>query len=143
MKAVALAVVLVSSLSMSTVLAQSPPAAPGTSPTPAPATPTAPSPGPAPAPAAPTQPAPPAISPAPNPSAAGPAPQSSTAQPATPTRQMTVSDLTEKDLTGANNDEAGDIERVVESNADKKQFLVISRGGFLGLFETEVLIPVE
>jgi len=36
---------------------------------------------------------------------------------------MTVSDLTEKDLTGANNDEVGDIERVVESTADKKQHL--------------------
>jgi sporulation protein YlmC with PRC-barrel domain len=56
---------------------------------------------------------------------------------------MTVADLTEKDLTGANNDEVGDIERVVEANADKKQHLVISRGGFLGLFETEVLIPLE
>jgi sporulation protein YlmC with PRC-barrel domain len=56
---------------------------------------------------------------------------------------MTVSDLTEKDLTGSNNDEVGDIARVVESNADKKQHLVISRGGFLGLFETEVMIPLE
>ena len=56
---------------------------------------------------------------------------------------MNVSELTEKDLTGANNDEVGDIERVVESNADKKQYVVISRGGFLGLFETEVLIPLE
>ena len=54
---------------------------------------------------------------------------------------MTVADLTEKDLTGSSNDEVGDIERVVESNADKKQHLVISRGGFLGLFETEVMIP--
>lgn len=56
---------------------------------------------------------------------------------------MPVSALTEKDLVGANNDEVGDIERVVESNADKKQHLVISRGGFLGLFGTEVLIPLE
>jgi sporulation protein YlmC with PRC-barrel domain len=37
----------------------------------------------------------------------------------------------------------GEIEGVVESTADKKQHLVISRGGFLGLFETEVLVPLD
>ena len=58
-------------------------------------------------------------------------------------KQMTVSALTDKDLVGARDNEVGDIERVVESNADKKQYLVISRGGFLGLFETEVLVPLE
>ena len=58
-------------------------------------------------------------------------------------RQMTVSALTDKDLVGARDNEVGDIDRVVESNADKKQYLVISRGGFLGLFETEVLVPLE
>jgi sporulation protein YlmC with PRC-barrel domain len=63
--------------------------------------------------------------------------------PAAPTRQMTVSALTDKDLEGPNANEVGDIERVVEANADKKQHLVISRGGFLGLFETEVLVPLE
>ena len=39
--------------------------------------------------------------------------------------------------------DVGEIERVVELNADKKQFLVISRGGFLVLFEMEVLEPVD
>jgi sporulation protein YlmC with PRC-barrel domain len=58
-------------------------------------------------------------------------------------KQMTVSALTDKDLVGARDNEVGDIERVVESTADKKQYLVISRGGFLGLFETEVLVPLE
>jgi sporulation protein YlmC with PRC-barrel domain len=58
-------------------------------------------------------------------------------------KQMTVSALTDKDLVGAKDNEVGDIERVVESNADKKQHLVISRGGFLGLFETEVLVPLD
>ena len=58
-------------------------------------------------------------------------------------KQMTVSDLTDKDLVGARDNEVGEIERVVESTADKKQHLVISRGGFLGLFETEVLVPLE
>src|SRR5215204_7243424 len=105
--------------------------------TPAPAT----APSPAPTPAAPpagstTAPASPSTSGA-QPSTAAPA------QPATPTKQMTVSALTDKDLVGARDNEVGDIERVVESNADKKQHLVISRGGFLGLFETEVLVPLE
>ncbi len=58
-------------------------------------------------------------------------------------KQMTVSALTDKDLVGAKDNEVGDIERVMESNADKKQYLVISRDGFLGLFETEVVIPLE
>ncbi|HEX2135201.1 MAG TPA: PRC-barrel domain-containing protein [Microvirga sp.] len=135
MKAAALAMLLAGSLNV-------PSAAFGqtstTPPTPAPAAPTAPSPDPAPTPAAPTQPPPAATSPAPATAAPG-----SAAQPATPTRQMNVSELTEKDLVGANNDEVGDIERVVESNADKKQYVVIGQGGFLGLFETEVLIPIE
>ena len=56
---------------------------------------------------------------------------------------MTVSALTDKDLEGPNANEVGDIERVVEANGDKKQHLVISRGGFLGLFESEVLVPLE
>lgn len=70
-------------------------------------------------------------------------PPAATAPPAATTRQMTVSALTDKDLEGPNANEVGDIERVVEANADKKQHIVISRGGFLGLFETEVLIPLE
>jgi sporulation protein YlmC with PRC-barrel domain len=70
-------------------------------------------------------------------------PAASSAQPATPMKQMTVSALTDKDLVGARDNEVGDIDRVVESTADKKQYLVISRGGFLGLFETEVLVPLD
>src|SRR5215218_6465362 len=88
--------------------------------TPAPST----APSPAPTPAAPpagatTAPASPSTSGA-QPSATAPA------QPATPVRQMTVSALTDKDLVGARDlvgakdNEVGDIERVVESNADKK-----------------------
>src|SRR5215218_2662563 len=79
-----------------------------------------------------------------SPSTSGAQPSATTpAQPATPMKQMTVSALPAKDLVGATDNEVGDIERVVESNADKKQFLVISRGGFLGLFETEVLVLLE
>ena len=64
-------------------------------------------------------------------------------QPTTPMKQLTVSELTDKDLVGARDNEVGEIEGVVESTADKKQHLVISRGGFLGLFETEVLVPLD
>ena len=60
-----------------------------------------------------------------------------------PAHSMIVSALTAKDLMGAQDDKVGDIERVVESNADKKSYLVASRGGFFGLFETEVLVPLE
>jgi sporulation protein YlmC with PRC-barrel domain len=84
-----------------------------------------------------------APSPAPTPAAPPAGSATAPAQPATPMKQMTVSALTDKDLVGAKDNEVGDIERVVESNADKKQHLVISRGGFLGLFETEVLVPLE
>jgi sporulation protein YlmC with PRC-barrel domain len=84
-----------------------------------------------------------APSPAPTPAAPPAGRATAPAQPATPMKQMTVSALTDKDLVGAKDNEVGDIERVVESNADKKQHLVISRGGFLGLFETEVLVPLE
>jgi hypothetical protein len=56
---------------------------------------------------------------------------------------MTVDALEDKELTGANSGEVGDIESVVESNSDKKRFIVISRGGFLGFFETDVAIPLE
>ncbi len=56
---------------------------------------------------------------------------------------MSVVMLKDKDLVGANSGELGDIERIVESKADKKRFLVVSRGGFLGLFETDVLVPLD
>ena len=71
--------------------------------------------------------------------------QSSTtapAQPATPMKQMAVSALTARIL-WAPETTRWVISSAVESNADKKQYLVISRGGFLGLFETEVLVPLE
>jgi sporulation protein YlmC with PRC-barrel domain len=90
-----------------------------------------------------------ATSPAPSPGATPPsptpAPQEPTvsAPPPPPTKQISVSALTEKDLESPKENEVGDIERVVEANSDKKQYLVISRGGFLGLFESEVLVPLE
>src|SRR5215207_8519231 len=69
--------------------------------------------------AAPGQPgAPGAGTPPASPSTSGTQPSATApAQPATPMKQMTVSALTDKDLVGARDNEVGDIERVVESNA--------------------------
>jgi hypothetical protein len=53
-------------------------------------------------------------------------------------------DLTADDpLVGADGKEIGDIEGVVENNADKKQFVLVERGGFLGFGAKEIAIPVE
>lgn len=66
-----------------------------------------------------------------------------TAAEAKPTKQVTVSTLTDKDLKDSNDAELGDIERAVEKATDKKKYLVVSRGGFLGFFEAEYLVPVD
>jgi sporulation protein YlmC with PRC-barrel domain len=58
-------------------------------------------------------------------------------------RTLTVDALEDMDLVGADGKEIGDIEGVVENNADKKQFVVIERGGFLGFGAKEIAIPVD
>ncbi len=132
MRAIAVSALLAGSIVMSdAALAQTQttpaePASPGATPTPA-----TPSTG-----GAATAPSSPQAGSA-QPSATAPAP------PPVPTRRMTVSALTEKDLIGPAGKEIGEIDDVVENNADKKQYLVISHGGFLGFFETEVLLPLE
>jgi hypothetical protein len=64
--------------------------------------------------------------------------------PASLTRQLTVETVEDMDLVASGStEEIGDIEGVVESNADKKQFLVIERGGFLGFGAREIAIPLE
>jgi sporulation protein YlmC with PRC-barrel domain len=68
---------------------------------------------------------------------------SGAARPPGPMMQITVSALTNKDLQRTSGDEIGDIERVVESVADGRQYIVVSSGGFLGLFDTEIVIPLE
>ena len=97
-----------------------------------------------------TAPAQPAAAAA-KPSAAGSDAAGSTAKPATttaapapaPTREMTVANLTEKELIGQNDGNLGEIERVVENTAEKKPYVVVSRGGVLGFFETEYLVPLD
>jgi PRC-barrel domain len=101
----------------------------------------------------PSDPAPPAtsaptvtapISPAPPPSAS-PAPGTSTGTTTlgSTARLLTVDALEDMDLVGADGKEIGDIEGVVENNADKKQFVLVERGGFLGFGAKKIAIPVE
>lgn len=61
----------------------------------------------------------------------------------TATRMLTVDALGNMDLVGADGKEIGAIEGVVENNADKKQFVLVERGGFLGFGAKEIAIPVE
>jgi sporulation protein YlmC with PRC-barrel domain len=90
----------------------------------------------------PSDPAP--ISPAAPPSAS-PAPGTTTGSTTLGAtgRTLTVDALEDMDLVGADGKEIGDIEGVVENNADKKQFVVIERGGFLGFGAKEIAIPVD
>jgi hypothetical protein len=59
------------------------------------------------------------------------------------TRILTVDALEDMDLVGADGKGIGDIEGVVENNADKKQFVVIERGGFLGFGAKAITLPLE
>lgn len=59
------------------------------------------------------------------------------------TRILTVDALEDMDLVGADRKEIGDIEGVVENNADKKQFVVVERGGFLGFGAKTITLPLE
>jgi PRC-barrel domain len=58
-------------------------------------------------------------------------------------RILTVDALEDMDFVGADGKEIGDIEGVVENNADKKQFVVLERGGFLGFGAKKIPIPLE
>ena len=62
---------------------------------------------------------------------------------AAPTQRMVVFALTEKKLIGADGRVLGDIDGVVVSPAQKKQYLVVSRGGFLGYLRTEYAVPIN
>jgi hypothetical protein len=93
---------------------------------------------------APGQPAAPAAPAASEPNAGSTdAPTGAAAAPSIPTRQITVSELTTESLKGQNGENLGDITRVVENAADKKTYLVVSRGGILGFFGTEYLVPLD
>jgi sporulation protein YlmC with PRC-barrel domain len=81
-----------------------------------------------------------------SPAAGAPDPTSASKAPATfrsPMRPIKVDELKDMDVVGADGKKIAEIERVVESSADKKQFVVIERGGFLGFGATETAIPIE
>lgn len=59
------------------------------------------------------------------------------------TRILTVDAVEDMDLVGADGKGIGDIEGVVENNTDKKQFVVIERGGFLGFGAKAITLPLE
>lgn len=54
--------------------------------------------------------------------------------------QMTVNEITDYDIVGTNGNMLGDIQNV--ANIDGKLFAVIGSGGFLGMGEKEVAIPL-
>ena len=56
-------------------------------------------------------------------------------------REMTVEEVTDYDIIGANGEVLGDIQEVVK--VDNRLFAVIGSGGFLGLGEKEVAIPLS
>ena len=56
-------------------------------------------------------------------------------------REMTVEEVTDYDIIGANDEVLGDIQEIVK--VDNRLFAVIGSGGFLGLGEKEVAIPLS
>jgi hypothetical protein len=58
-------------------------------------------------------------------------------------RQIKGDELKDMHVVGADGKKIAEIERVVESSADKKQFVVIERGGFLGIGAKETATPIE
>jgi hypothetical protein len=85
-------------------------------------------------------------SPAAPPAAASPDTTDASKAPTTlgsPLRQINVDELEGMDVVGADGKTIAEIERVVERIADKKQFVVVERGGFLGIGGKETAIPLE
>ena len=56
--------------------------------------------------------------------------------------ELPVTALKGDELLGIDGAELGEIEGVVESRVNGKQFLVVEREGFLGLFKSKVAVPV-
>jgi hypothetical protein len=71
------------------------------------------------------------------------APGGTAAAPAIPSREIPVASLVKKDVMGQDGSDLGDIDRVVERTADKKSYVVVNHGGFLGFFGKLYLLPVE
>lgn len=63
--------------------------------------------------------------------------------PAATPRQMSVSQLLDATIYNGRGQELGEIERIIINVADNKRFVVLTSGGFLGLFENEAALPIE
>jgi len=80
-----------------------------------------------------------------NPPAAAPsaiAPASPSALPQFQNRQVAVADLKGIDVVNRNNDKLGTVDHLA-TGPDNKTFIVLSSGGFLGIGERKVLVPLE
>lgn len=62
---------------------------------------------------------------------------------ATTTRRMNIGDLSDMDVYNARGQKLGEIEQVVMNPDDNRRYIVLASGGFLGLFENEVALPLE
>jgi sporulation protein YlmC with PRC-barrel domain len=59
------------------------------------------------------------------------------------TRTVRVSDIDGMDVVNARGNQLGDIDRLVVSRADNRIMAIVAHGGFLGLGEKKVAIPLE
>ena len=57
--------------------------------------------------------------------------------------RFTAKDLADRDVRNTNDDEVGEIEKIVYDASSGKVFAVVSVGGFLGIGEKHVLIPAD
>ncbi len=59
------------------------------------------------------------------------------------TQAVNASKLMKMDVVNAHGDTLGDVEHVLMHTADKKSYVVIGHGGFLGMGEKQVALPVD
>ena len=59
------------------------------------------------------------------------------------TRPLRIVDLEKYNVYNLRGEQLGDVERIIMNTADNRQYAVISHGGFLGLFEDRVAIPLD
>jgi len=58
-------------------------------------------------------------------------------------KSIVVSQLLKLKVKNATGEELGTVERVVSNTADSKRYVIIGHGGFLGLGEKQVAVPIE
>lgn len=58
-------------------------------------------------------------------------------------RAMAVSDIARLTVYNMRGEQLGDVERIITNPANNQRYVVIAHGGFLGLLEREVALPIE